>query len=361
MVPAELYYPIFVVLMCMLTTAISLKIASYSNMHLLKGRNSSSIIRVFCFLFIIIIGLRPADALCFGDSESYCDNYLSMQAHSFSIIETGHDVLFYQFMMLCSKYVSVNVFFLLIEIGYVVPLIIASKKMFKNNADLAMMFCLGAFSFFSYGTNGLRHGLAASLIILFFSLWNGRLIEKILGLVIAFIAYNIHGSIILPFVAFIIAVYYPKTKTYILFWFLSIILSLLFSGFFSSLFSTIDFADDRLASYLGRTDRYRYDFLLYSVVPIAFGYIVIIRKKIKDSVYSNILNTYIICNAFWIMIINAEFSNRFAYLSWFLYPFLLAYPLLRISVWKGQARIASYTYIGQSLFTLFMMIRDAMR
>ena len=59
---------------------------------------------------------------------------------------------------------------------------------------------------------------------------------------------------------------------------------------------------------------------------------------------------------FWIIVINASFSNRFAYLSWFLYPIVLSYPLLRMSIWKNQGRKTAYILIAHSLFTYLMWL-----
>ena len=61
-------------------------------------------------------------------------------------------------------------------------------------------------------------------------------------------------------------------------------------------------------------------------------------------------------NAFWIMVIRAEFSNRFAYLSWFLYPIVLAYPLLKLKIWpKTQGNKTAVIMAGHLAFTLLMV------
>ncbi len=36
------------------------------------------------------------------------------------------------------------------------------------------------------------------------------------------------------------------------------------------------------------------------------------------------------------MVINSLNSNRFAYLSWFMYPIVIAYPLLKLEIWPDQ-------------------------
>ena len=78
---------------------------------------------------------------------------------------------------------------------------------------------------------------------------------------------------------------------------------------------------------------FRWDFLIYSMMPILLGYYIVIRHGIRNKTYEMLLNTYTLSNAFWIMVIRANYSNRFAYLSWFMYPIVLAYPLLKVDVW----------------------------
>lgn len=359
---AELYQPVFLCLVFIMSLVQSIKIANQPTNKLLSRGQDVIGIWTVCVLFIVVVGLRPADALCFGDSESYNHDYKMMQDGLRFVNLEGHDVLFYQFMFFCSKHFSVNVFFLLIEIGYVVPIMIFCKKIFDKNAPLAMLFCLGAFSFFSYGTNGLRHGLASSFTLLAYTFWfENKGIKKTISIIPAFFAYSVHGSILLPIIVFLVVNCFPKTKFFVWFWGVSIIFSIIAGGLISSFFSSLGFADDRLSKYLSETDRFRFDFILYSVVPIIYGYIVLVKKRIKDKVFGSLFNTYVVCNAFWIMIINAEYSNRFAFLSWFLYPIVLAYPLLKLNVWKGQSKVLSYTLFGHVFFTCIMVIRDYFR
>ena len=144
---------------------------------------------------------------------------------------------------------------------------------------------------------------------------------------------------------------------------LSIIISLFWGGRVESLFASIGF-DDRLSDYihpdveedLFTVTGFRWDFLLYSAMPVLLGYYVVIKKKVFNSTYLLLLGTYIYANAFWIMVIRAEFSNRFAYLSWFLYPIVLAYPLMKLKIWpKTQGRKTAVIMTAHLAFTLIMV------
>jgi len=53
-------------------------------------------------------------------------------------------------------------------------------------------------------------------------------------------------------------------------------------------------------------------------------------------------------------VIRAAFSNRFAYLSWFIYPLVIAYPLLRMNIWEDQDRKTAQILLAYSGFTFFM-------
>lgn len=145
------------------------------------------------------------------------------------------------------------------------------------------------------------------------------------------------------------------------FWIVSIIISLVAGEFFSTFLVGLGF-DDRL-SYLttvtsnkfSRTG-FRWDFLIYSMMPILLGYYVVIKRGIKDKTYLLLLNTYTIANAIWVMVIRANYSNRLAYLSWFMYPLVLAYPLFKLDIWgDSQGKIARSIMLAQVGFTWFMV------
>ena len=99
---------------------------------------------------------------------------------------------------------------------------------------------------------------------------------------------------------------------------------------------------------------FRWDFLLYSALPIFIGRFAIIKQQAIDKTYTFILHTYIFSNAFWVLINTASYSNRFAYLSWFLYPIVLIYPFCKIRFVQNQSVILAVLLIGLTAFTYFM-------
>ena len=63
---------------------------------------------------------------------------------------------------------------------------------------------------------------------------------------------------------------------------------------------------------------------------------------------------YCLCNAFWIMVIRSAFSNRFAYLSWFLYPVVVAYPLVNLEIRDDQDSFTGRILLAYAAFSSFM-------
>lgn len=224
-----------------------------------------------------------------------------------------------------------------------------------------MLFVMGALSFYTYGTNGIRNGLACSITLVILSYVRGSKFDLIKAVLLSFVAINVHKTTMLPICMMMASIWFVRSfKWAYTFWILSIFISLAAGGAVSSFFASLGF-DSRL-SYLGTIDAdkfsrtgFRWDFLIYSMMPIILGYYIIYRRNIRNRMYEIILNTYTLSNAFWVMVIRANYSNRFAYLSWFMYPIVLAYPLLRLDIWNGRQgkylRLIMIAHIG---FTWFM-------
>ena len=235
----------------------------------------------------------------------------------------------------------------------------------RKNLWIAVLFFFISFSCYSFGTNGIRNGLGCSLDLVAISLFALGGAKRPVGVVLMFLAMGIHRSTILPSAAAIASVYFIKdTKTAIRFWIASIAISLVAGPMVENFFAALGF-DDRMDQYASTNQDersmnqfsatgFRWDFLLYSSFGTIMIWYVTRYRKFTDKVYSIIAITYLLCNAFWVMVIRSAFSNRFAYLSWFLYPVVMAYPLLRMNLWKDQDRKTAIIFFLYSGFTLFM-------
>ena len=359
--------------------------------NLLK-KNSMFPALLLTFFLMVYMGLRPTSAK-FGDTVNYAYTYHLTSGDALFHVDFNAE-WFWQFIMLTCKQAgfTVNMWFLIIEIGYLGFVFLGLRKLLGENSWMAMLFFLSAYSTFSFGTNGLRNGLACSMCIFVFAYAANKHIFQIglVGIVLIF-AFGIHRSIALPVAAFIVASYVIKSpKIAVYFWISSIGISLVAGNTVENFFMGLGF-DDRMTSYITSADQdadqfsntgFRWDFLAYSAMPIwLIWYIcrkaeeeqreygataeemetgVIGAGRIADvdsmKIFNILATTYILANSFWVMVIRASFSNRFAYLSWFLYPVVLAYAVIRLHIWKDQDRKAGLILVLHAGFTMFMYL-----
>ena len=132
--------------------------------QLLRRNRHQYWVFIYALFFTFIVGFRPVSP-AFGDTVNYAQTYDNFSRIA-DKITSSKDSLFYSFMWLCSQYMSVNWFFFIIECLYIVPIIIGCYRLMQNNADIGLLFCFASFSFFSYGVNGLRNGVALSFVFL---------------------------------------------------------------------------------------------------------------------------------------------------------------------------------------------------
>ncbi len=363
MIPASLYHPIFLYLVLTLTFVACCRTYPMSYKVINRPRSWVTIIPplLLCLIFAIFIGGRPISGFYFGDTGLY--------AHQFNLMRSGAAIpgddgewVWNQFMYFCSKRMSISQFFTIVDLGYFGFTLWASRRIAPNNVWIMVLFNLAAFSFFTYGTNGIRNGLACAITLVAISYLVANKRNLVMACTLAFIAINIHRTTSLPLLMAFVASFGIKSfKVAYTFWIISILISLVAGSAITSLFVGLGF-DDRV-SYL-QTDAssevfshtgFRWDFLLYSMMPIVLGYYIIMRRGIRNATYEFLLNTYTLSNAFWVMVIRANYTNRFAYLSWFMYPMVLAYPLLKMNVWdKRQGEALSLIMFMHAAFTWFM-------
>lgn len=356
----SLYYPVFIYSLLFLSLGYSISLNG-QNITLFQQKTNNSILLIYIFLFIFFVGMRPTSGYYFGDTSNYAQSYNAFVNGTRMLDPESKEWVFEWMQYQCSKIMDIHGFLLLVEILYIVPVLWACYRFVPNHYILMLLFCMGAFSFFTYATNGIRNGMACSLIILALSCINGKIIAKVIAGLLCFLAFNIHRSTALPILC-MMASFFVKDTRYIMGWWLfSIVLSLVVGGPIEAFFTGLGF-DDRMESYSSEnidasafsSTGFRWDFLLYSAMPIVLGYYVVFIRKIWDKNYLMLLNTYILCNSFWVMMIRASYSNRFAYLSWFMYALVLAYPCLKLPVWKNQGTNTALIFMGHLGFTLFM-------
>lgn len=349
-IPLEMYSPLYysIILFVVLFTFLELN---------LRGYKSSKWGVVFVLVLILYLGLRPISGQYFGDMGVYARYFRNYQ--SGGDITSSTDVAFHYFIKLCSNFMSVNFFFLTCAILYTYPLYVISKKWFSTYWFYGFLVLVGSFSFWAYGTNGIRNGIAGSIFLLAVSRDN-----RILQIGVAIIAISFHKSMLLPSLGFLIAQFYNQPKVMITFWAVCIPLSLAGGSFWESFFASLGFDDERL-SYLtaGNVNNddfsstgFRWDFLIYSATAVFTGWYFIVKKGFEDKVYFWLFNTYVFANAFWILVIRANFSNRFAYLSWFMMAIVIIYPFLKKEMIVNQNKILANVILAYFAFTFLMTV-----
>jgi len=204
--------------------------------------------------------------------------------------------------------------------------------------------------FTAYCTNTMRAGLALSFIVLSFAAYP----NKRQMLICLIVGSSIHNSAAIPALVISLCYFFPNTKLFYKCWFLSIPVSLVAGGFFMNLFAEIG-GDDRtgyLTNFSGTTYNvgFRIDFIIYSLIPIVSGAYYIFKKGFKDKLYTLIYNSYLLTNIFWILVIRANYSDRFAYLSWFMIPFVLMYPLLKQKMALKENVWVGLILLGETMF-----------
>ena len=313
---------------------------------------------LLCLGLTFWIGLRPVSA-AFGDTVNYALEYATMDAHHVSMNWGGEWI--WQWLMNGCKAAGfgVQVFFAIIAFGYVMSAFWAVKLFMPKDPMLGVVFLLTSLMFFPFAVNGLRNGLACHLVLLGAAwLFKDKWVPAGLSLLTAV---GFHRSVLLPIAALLIARFLYRTVRYaIVIWITAIVVSFVAGDLFSALFAGLGF-DDRMSQYVSISNLsefskvgFRWDFLLYSLGPIAMAWYVCIRKGLKDNWYDAICTVYCVCNAFWVLVIRSAFSNRFAYLSWFLYPIVIAYPLVNMPIREDQDRFTGWILLAYAGFSVFM-------
>ncbi len=335
-------------------------LCSKSNKSLIIGSSISLISIIIVFITTIYIGTRPIR--CYGDTHLYTTIFNLVQNNVWTELPSASTEPFWTFIeYTCINITDASGWLLVIAIFYVICMSIAAYRWFPRHFLIAIIFLFTAFSFWGYATNGIRNGMATSIAMIGLSFFSRTKKEQIIGYALLILASMTHKACLLTIVASTAALFLRNTKINITFWLSCIVLGLLFQEQFKALFSGL-IDDGRMANYLNtEVDKemfaqtgFRWDFILYSALPILVGWITISKPKIVDKSYAFILHTYIFSNAFWVLINTAAYSNRFAYLSWFLYPIVLIYPFCKFKIMQNQSQILGVLLIGLTAFTYFM-------
>ncbi len=359
-IPAEIYATVYynVLLLLVLTVYGQAFVQNLTSPKNIQSKNTQGLILIA--LMLLYIGYRPI-SFRFGDMGAYAIDFA--QYKTGMPLRVERDILFEMFMKACSSIMSANNFFLLCCALYVMPLYFATKKLFKEYWFYGFFMLVVSFSFWAYGTNGIRNGIATSLFLLAISHKNKLWIAAWMAAAVA-----VHHSMIIPIVAYCITLFYRNPKVMMAGWALTIPLSLVLGSALENFVMGLGLVEEQRAmGYLSGSDEYldklvevktgfRWDFILYSATGVFAGWYFIIKRGFSDRTYDMLFSTFLIANAVWILVIRANFSNRIAYLSWFMLGLVIIYPLLKNEIFKQQHKVIGNIILIYFLFTYVLNV-----
>lgn len=356
-----LYKPIFLHLAVLLSIMLAIRPISRKR-EVNLGYHDDVYIFIVGFVLTLWLGLRPV-SWAFGDTGNYARIFENINLNHAHIDFRGEWV--FDLIMITFKKIGLDIsaFFLFIEFVYISSTFYACKRIHSNLSFIPITLTLTSFSFFSYGTNGLRQGIACSLALLAIALYKEK--KRLIPILLLFVAYSTHNSVAVLIAAILLCSFYTKTKVYFYLWVLSIIVSLLIPGITDFIFQNFSFVgSERNLDYYSNTtvdmsvfsqSGFRYDFLLYSMIPLLMGYYEI-KKGFNDTYYRLLLNIYIVTNSFWVLMNQSWLSNRIAYISWCMYSIVLIYPYIERHYVKNRKVIVSSILLGNASFTYIMWL-----
>lgn len=362
MIDANKYYIIYLVIVTIITLFVAYKYYkknTYITTSLKRKKQDGALI--LAIFMVLFIGFRPKSGV-FIDMMNYILHYeVFYENIAFTFDKNAENLLFDNYYAwIGSKNLGITFFFVSIAAIYFICTYIACKRMFPRDTLIAYLVFLAAFSTFSYGTNGIKAGAAGAIFLMAISYRDNLKICIPLVLV----SWGFHHSMIMAVSAFALTLIYKNSKLYFIGWCLCLLVAVLHITFFQELFADIlSDSGDSGVIYLGNTNDewggksgFRIDFVVYSAMPILVGYWAVYKKKLQLSkTYACLLNLYMTLNGTWMLCMYASFTNRIAYLSWFLYPIVLIYPYLNENWGVFRYKALTKITLAHLGFTLFMM------
>ncbi len=353
MIDALLYQPIYLVIVTILSLWCVVKYAG-TTATIKENKIGAFILALFMALFI---GFRPNHPV-FADTVGYVASFDYLSGIKFHFTFDVENIIFDNLLAwMASLGFSYSGFFFVIALIYFGFTAVACSKFFPNNTWASFLVFLAAFSTFSYGVNGIKAGAAYAFFLCAIAFRD----KKILALLFLTLSVGFHHGMFPCILAYVLTWFYKNTKVYLAFWLVCFCIAVLNITYFQELF--VGFVDDKSASYINgeMTDGWftgmRYDFVLYSFMPILVGCYVLYKKKIEIHEYRFVFNLYILLNGLWMLCMYASFTNRIAAHSWSMYPVVLTYPFLFTQNHSPRRnRVFATVIILHLAFTLFMEI-----
>ena len=360
MIPASLYQNIYLALVTIMTLVVYNQYQSKNGLREFSPSRTDAIAGVLVLSLVIFIGFRPVSGSYFVDMANYVLYYEFFYdgarfVFDWDVENKIFDNLFALWGSLRLGYTS---FFVFVATIYFAAAYLGIRKLFPTHRLTAYLVFLAAFSTFSYGTNGIKAGAAASLFI--WALGYRDNLKICIPLIL--LSWGFHHSMIMPVAAFVVTLFFKNPKYYFAGWMFCALMAAAHVTAFANLFAGA--TTEHGAEYLlgsgggdGTKGGFRIDFIIYSVMPVLVGWYAVVKRRLRVSeMYINLLNLYLCLNGIWMLCMYASFTNRIAYLSWFLYPVVLIYPFLNEQWGRDRYKKFALVMLGHLGFTLFMNV-----
>lgn len=167
---APYYFTIYWIVVLLLTLYKFVELYNCPHYMVIYKRDDYKPFLFFSFFYILLYGLRPVSGYYFGDTSNYAASYEMLQTYgtfnAAGLIDVGADWLFNIVMLLSAQVIDVNVFFVIVISFYIMLMYAGCRKLDLWHGATLMLFCIGAFSFYTYSVNGIRNGVVCSIVIL---------------------------------------------------------------------------------------------------------------------------------------------------------------------------------------------------
>lgn len=355
----DIYYlPIYFIIVTIFSIKYCNKYASSKNV-VYDNKRLALFLAIF---FALFIGLRPPGAV-FYDTVGMVINYQNNANNIFEFTWNTENIIFDNLLYgMSAAGFHYSIWLTLISFIYFIGTYIACKKIFLNHTNIAYLVFLGAFITFSSATNGFKAGAATSLFLCAIAYRDNLKV----AIPLLFLAVGMHHAMQVCIIAYVITYFYKKQNVYYCLWITSLLLAVAHITYFQNLFNNYSF-DEKSNVYLnldseGWRGGMRYDFALYSAIPIIQSWWYRLRYGAFSDKYTFVLNLYILLNSVWMFCMYANYTNRIAALSWGLYPIVIIMPyvekregLLVYGTYSSNRAIAK-AILYNLLFSLFMEV-----
>lgn len=191
-------------------------ICTKSNNNLIRGSKISIFPILIIIITIIYIGTRPI--WCYADTHLYTLMFNLVQSGVWPELKNNEtEPLWTAIEYGCIEFTTASGWLFIIAILYVIGMSIAAYRWLPRHFLIALIFLFTAFSFWPYGTNGIRNGMATSIAMLGLSFFCRTKKELITGYLLLMLASLTHKSCLLTVVAATAALFLKTQKLIFLF------------------------------------------------------------------------------------------------------------------------------------------------